>query len=115
MTWSYYFKAFWNISSRYFLLAGFAFLLWYLLWQKKILFKKIQPRFPKQKDYVREIIFSISTMLIFAAVPLLLIQKPATRPYTKWYKDIHQHGLFYFYAAFVIMHVIYSTLCLPLQ
>lgn len=109
MSWSSYFNTFWHISSRYFLLAGFAFMFWYLIWQKKLFFKKIQPRFPKQKDYVREIIYSIITMLIFAAVPLLLIQNPAIRPHTNYYTDIHQYGLFYFYAAFVIMLLMHDT------
>src|SRR5215471_1861378 len=103
MTWTHYLHTFWNISSRYFMLAGVAFIVWYLVWNKKFLYKKIQLRFPKSKDYIREIIYSITTMLIFAAVPLLLIQNPAIRPHTKYYTDIRQYGLFYFYAAFIIM------------
>jgi sterol desaturase/sphingolipid hydroxylase (fatty acid hydroxylase superfamily) len=109
MNWHSYFNILWHIGSRYFLLAGVAFLCWYLIWKKKVFFKKIQLRLPKQKDYIREIIFSVSTMLIFAAVPLLLIQNPAIRPHTKFYTDIRQYGLFYFYATFLIMLVMHDT------
>jgi len=54
-------------------------------------------------------LYSVSTMLIFAAVPLLLIYNPEIRPHTKYYTDIRQYGLPWFIAAFFIMLIMHDT------
>jgi hypothetical protein len=41
-------------ADKYFLIAGPAFLIFYVLVRKKLSFKKIQSRFPKRSDYWRE-------------------------------------------------------------
>ncbi|MGZ8511549.1 MAG: hypothetical protein ACXWWA_14270, partial [Chitinophagaceae bacterium] len=68
MTWNNYFEIFQNISTRYFFIAGFAFLIGYVLLRKWIKHKKIQQRFPRTKDYLREIGYSAITMLLFAFI-----------------------------------------------
>ena len=76
MTWDDYLKVLQNISLRYFYIAGIAFLLGYVLLRKWIGNKKIQQRFPKITDYVREISYSVITMLLFAFVPFFSYQEP---------------------------------------
>jgi len=77
MHWSDYTRIFKHISIRYFMVAGIAFLLFYLLFSKLISYKKIQSKFPNSKDYLREIGYSIFTMALFAFVPFFLIKNPA--------------------------------------
>jgi lathosterol oxidase len=109
MHWSDYFFVVKNIGARYFLVAAIAFGFFYVLLKKSVGYKKIQLRFPKQKDYVREIGYSISTIAIFGFVPLLLIKNPAIAPHTTLYKHISDFGWIYFFAAFPLMMFIHDT------
>lgn len=109
MTWEAYLDVARLIGGRYFVLAGIAFLLGYVLLRKKAAAKKIQQRFPSRSDYAREIGYSTITIAIFALVPFLLIRNETVRPYTRFYTDIHQYGWFYFFAAFPIMLILHDT------
>lgn len=101
---------FWEIiASRYFIIGGLAFVIFYVLPWKKVRFRKIQERTPKGKDYFREITSSVVTMAIFAAVPFILVKNDAIRPYTTYYTDMHQHGMLYFFAAYPIMFLMHDT------
>ncbi len=109
MNWSDYFAILQNVSSRYFLIAGVVFLLLYVLLRKWIIYKKIQRRTPKLTDYLREIFYSITTMLFFAMIPLFFILNPKMEPYTTHYSKISDHGWFYFFAAFPVMFIMHDT------
>jgi sterol desaturase/sphingolipid hydroxylase (fatty acid hydroxylase superfamily) len=109
MTWNNYFAILENISLRYFYIAGFAFLIGYVLLRKLMRNQKIQQRFPQAKDYIREIVYSVITMLFFAFFPLFLIKKPEIEPYTTHYTKIEEYGWFYFFAAFPLMFIIHDT------
>ena len=97
------------IGTRYFFFAGLAFLVFYVILRKKNYFKKIQERFPRSRDYFREMGYSVLTILLFAIVPLLLIKDPAISKYTTYYTDISQYGKVYFYSAFIIMFFMHDT------
>ncbi len=90
------------IALRYFIIAGLAFFIWYVLLKNKVAFKKIQLRYPTLKDYQREILFSVITICIFASVPYFLLNPPI-RQYTLFYKGIATHGWLWFWCAFPIM------------
>jgi len=109
MKWEDYFSILQNISSRYFIVAGVSFVAGYILLRKWIHHKKIQPRFPGTNDYLREVIYSFITMLLFAFVPLFLIKNPAIEPYTTHYISMDEWGQFYFFAAFPLMFIIHDT------
>ncbi len=98
-----------DVADKYYLLAGIAFLIFYILLGKRIGWKKIQPKYPQGKDYRREIIFSTLSILIFAMPPMLLLQNDQLRPHTTFYKDIAQHGWWYFFGAFPLMLLIHDT------
>jgi lathosterol oxidase len=96
------------ITVRYFIIAGLAYVLWYKLLRKRIFYKKIQQRMPLNKDYLREIIYSITTIIIFTIVTLLILQT-SFRQYTKYYSKIHQHSMLYFWLAFPIIFLVHDT------
>lgn len=104
-----YFFIFKLIGLRYFIFAAIGFLIFYVLLKKKLWHRKIQQRFPKWNDYLREITFSVITIFIFACVPFFLLSNESVRVYTTHYKDIHQHSWFYFYAAFPIMFFMHDA------
>lgn len=80
------------VSSRYFIIAGIAFVCWYVLFKKKIAYKKIQLRFPANKDYAREIVSSLCTMIIFSTVTFILLGNTAIKQHTTYYRDLNQHS-----------------------
>jgi Delta7-sterol 5-desaturase len=109
MNWGNYFFYFEKIGSRYFAVAGIAFVLFYFLLRNKISYKKLQQRFPKLKDYVREIGYSTLTIGIFALVPLTVLHYPPISRHTFFYKNISEYGWFYFFAAFPLMFLIHDA------
>ena len=109
MHWADYWEMLNKIGSRYFILAGIAFLLFYVLFRKQVVYKKIQNRFPKFKDYLREMVYSSITICIFALVPVLIVKNPSVAPYTTYYTHIEKFGWFYFFAAFPLMFMVHDT------
>ncbi len=109
MHWSNYFFYLQKIGSRYFMVAGLAFVLFYWLFKNRISYKKIQQKFPRLKDYAREIGYSIITICIFALVPLIILHVKAVRAHTFFYTDILQYGWVYFFLAFPLMFLIHDT------
>ena len=109
MDWSPYFFIAKLIGLRYLVFAGLAFLLAYVLLRKRIQGRKIQSKFPQRNDYLREIGYSIMTIFIFAAVPVLIIYNDSIRPHTFYYTDINQYGQAYFFGAFIIMLFVHDT------
>ena len=107
--WSFYQKIVMLIGGRYFFFAGLAFILAYVLLNKFISHKKIQSRYPRLKDYLREIGYSILTILLFAFVPLFLINNDSIRPHTTYYTDTAQYGNGYFYLAPLLMLFMHDT------
>jgi Delta7-sterol 5-desaturase len=95
-------------SVRYIVIAGLAFLFWYVIFKRKLSFSKIQLRFPQNKDYTREIFFSLITSVIFASVPYLLLKEPV-RQYTLFYYNIHKYPMWWFVLAFPVMLVLHDT------
>lgn len=109
MIWEFYFKNISLIGGRYFMIAGIAFLLFYVIWRNRLLYKKIQSRFPKNTDYLREIGYSILTILIFSFVALVLLRHPKVAPHTTRYSDIHLYGWLYYFLVFPIMFILHDT------
>jgi sterol desaturase/sphingolipid hydroxylase (fatty acid hydroxylase superfamily) len=109
MNFGEYLKIVQNVGSRYFVVAGIAFLLFYILLRNIRSNTKIQNRFPQNKDYLREIGFSFITILIFGLVPLFLLKNPEIRQYTTFYSRIEDRGWTWFFLAFPVMLVMHDT------
>jgi lathosterol oxidase len=109
MHWLDYWQAFQKIANRYFIVAGIFFLLFYIIFSKPIVYKKIQSKFPRKKDYAREVGFSIMTMFIFAGVFFTILKNPVIASHTTFYKHIEDHGWLYFFLAYPIMFIMHDT------
>lgn len=105
-------KNFWVIFLviilRYFILASIAFLIFYVIRKKRILFKKIQPKLPANKDYLREIIYSSITAAIFAGIGFTVFATPLSH-YTQAYWDIGQHSVGYFIFSIFLMILVHDA------
>lgn len=99
---------FWLVALRYFLVAGVAFIIWYLIFRRRIFHRKIQPKMPRMKDYRREILYSCLTIVIFSLVPVLFLFTPL-RPYTQYYNDPSGHSTLWLIAAFPLMFIIHDA------
>src|SRR5579872_1742449 len=109
MSWPKFFRSLLDIADKYYIIAGMAFLVFYVLLRKRISWKKIQAKFPEGKDYRREIGFSTISIVIFALPPVLLLGNDSLRAHTTFYRDISQYGWGYFFAAFPLMLLIHDT------
>ena len=97
------------IGGRYFIVAGLSFLLFYVIFKSTLTQKKIQERFPAAKDYLREIFYSIITILIFGIVPVVFIFNESVSKYTLLYKDIAAMGWVYYFSVFPVMLFMHDT------
>lgn len=96
-----------NVTFRYFLIAGTVFFLFYFILHGILASRKMQAKFPKLKDYSRDITYSLITILIFAtmaAVVFVLLD-----PYTLYYRDVEKYGWAYFYLSFPLMFLIHDA------
>lgn len=103
MNWQKFIWLLLDNADKYFLVAGPAFVIFYVLVRKKLSFKKIQSRFPGRSDYLREIGFSVLSIIIFSIPPLLMLYSDSIRPVTTFYEDISKYGWVYAVLAFPLM------------
>ncbi|NOT76741.1 MAG: sterol desaturase family protein [Cyclobacteriaceae bacterium] len=96
------------IFFRYVILAGIAFVIFYLLRRNAWSFKKIQRKFPVISDYQREFLYSVSTAFIFAGLGYLFFLGPLAR-YTLVYKNFSDHSLLYFFFSVTVILVVHDT------
>jgi sterol desaturase/sphingolipid hydroxylase (fatty acid hydroxylase superfamily) len=97
------------IGGRYVLLAGLAFLVCYVLLRKRWANRRVQLPWPRTSDYLREIGYSVVTIVIFAAVAWLCMVHPAIAPHTTLYHDIAEYGWAWYVLAYPVMLVMHDT------
>jgi lathosterol oxidase len=109
MSFEQFLKNMWLIGGRYFLFAAIAFAIYYLVFRNRFLYKKIQSRFPRNTDYLREIFYSLLTIAIFAFVSLILFTHPAVAPHTTRYQHIPDYGWGYYFALYPLLFIMHDT------
>lgn len=87
---------------RYFLVAGLAYFLFYIIKNSKWAHKKIQSKYPDSKQILDEIKNSIISILIFAAVGVIIYTLSANG-YTKIYRNFEDYNALYFVFSIVVM------------
>lgn len=93
---------------RYFIIAGFAFLPFYVLMKDRFSKEKIQSKDASKKDFIREIKESFSTFLIFGLSGAFIVGTPL-REYTQLYSNVDKFGWIYFVVSLFIALIIHDT------
>ena len=96
------------LSLRYLLIAGPAYLIFYIFFRHRFRHLRIQKLFPKTSDYYREIGYSFLTFLIFSFIGLVLIH-PAVKPHTQVYNHISDYGWGYFVLSVLLALIIHDA------
>ncbi len=96
------------IFVRYMFTALLFFTILYFLLRKHWSFKKIQRRFPANKDYAREILYSVLSIVQFAIMGVIIFQSPFT-VYSKIYYEFSAFPFWYYILSFPIMLFIHDT------
>lgn len=107
MNWEFYFTAFQKISSRYFIVALIGFMLFYVIFRRKYFYLKIQQKFPQNKDYIRELFYSIVTMSIFSLIVVVLNSPPIVEQTTR-YQSIETYGWAYYFCVFPVLFIMHD-------
>ena len=94
--------------GRYFIISGSFFFVFYFLIRKRWEHKKLQAKFPKNKDYYREISYSILTLCVFVGMAFLIFKSPLA-VYTMRYENIADMGWGYWWISVVAMVFIHDT------
>jgi len=94
--------------TRYLVVAGILFLLYYVIFRQRWIFKKIQSKFPTRKDYLREIKFSLISMSIFVIVAWVMLRSSLSQ-FTLRYDSIETYGWGYWLLSIILMIFIHDT------
>jgi lathosterol oxidase len=94
--------------SRYFFIAAPAFVVFYVFFKRKWAYKKIQMAFPARGDYLREIVYSMLTILIFVGIGLIAFATPL-RHYNLRYETIQEFGWGYWSLSILLMILLHDT------
>jgi lathosterol oxidase len=98
-----------DVADKYYVVAGVAFLLVYVVLRRRIGWRKIQLRYPADKDYRREILDSTLSIFIFALMPIIILRVPAIRVHTQLYGPIAARGWAYFFFVFPVLFVVHDA------
>jgi sterol desaturase/sphingolipid hydroxylase (fatty acid hydroxylase superfamily) len=93
---------------RYVLIAGLAFIIFWVLLKDKISYRRIQKRQPKPIDFKREIFYSMLTIIIFGIVGVI-VYFLRIHGYTKIYSDVNQYGWGYFWFSVIALIFLHDT------
>jgi Delta7-sterol 5-desaturase len=111
MTFQEFFSRWWfsfsNVGTRYFLMAGIAFVLFYIIFKNPMMVRRIQPKFPQMSDYGRDIFYSLVSMVVFGVVSVVTFG--ILKPYINVYYDINDYSTPYYYFTFIWMFFLHDA------
>lgn len=93
---------------RYFLVAGIAWLLGYVLFKKRWQSRKIVPHYPAASEMRRELGWSALTVIIYALVAAGTFWM-AKQGWTQVYRKIDERGMLWFGCSIILAIVIHDT------
>lgn len=96
------------IFLRYALMAGTAYLLFYILWKNRFTARKIQEKMPRLPKIKGEVEHSLSTAFVFAlmGVAIYFLRQSG---HTHIYTDIREYGWIYLIFSFILLTIIHDT------
>lgn len=93
---------------RYLLVAGLFFAMYYGWKRQQRQARKIQQRLPKNKDYWREISYSLGTVVVFTMITLIMT-RPQIRQHTLIYTHWSDYGTLYGIGSFLLLILMHDT------
>ena len=93
---------------RYLVAAGLAYALFYVIFRKRWAHWKIQSKFPKPREYSREIAYSLLTISIFVSIGFLIVGTQV-KQHTLIYEDISARGWTYWGVSIFLMILLHDT------
>lgn len=103
-----YLNVFFGDFVQYFLIAGGAYLFFWILFKNQFKHLFIQKKFPKSKHINREIKYSLLSLLI-SKVFILGIILADNQGWTLIYHNINDYGVVYFVLSFFIMLILHDA------
>ncbi|MFT5165864.1 MAG: lathosterol oxidase [Saprospiraceae bacterium] len=97
-----------NVFLRYFMVAGIAFSVFYLLFRNRYKWKKIQEKYPRGKDYAREIFYSAISIGIFSIIAWAVFIGPI-REYNFLFSKITAMPWWYYLITFPLLFIVHDT------
>lgn len=97
-----------KLTFRYLLFTGVAYFFFYIWRKKRYWASKIQQRYPDNKHILREILYSVTTILIFGVV-VIAVSWAGFHGYTGFYKNISDRGWPYLILSIVLMIILHDT------
>lgn len=94
--------------TRYFLFAGFPFLIFYCLCPDLFRNNKLQPAQAQSKDFLREILHSLQTSCILVAIGLLVLETPLVH-YTPFYMDATTYPKWWIPSSVLLSLLVHDT------
>jgi lathosterol oxidase len=93
---------------RYFIIAGIPFLLFYIFFSDKLEKFRIQKRVAKKKDFIREILHSSQTTIVFTFIAFAVMFTPL-RNYTLMYSNLNDYPLWWIGVSLALSLIIHDT------
>ncbi|MDB4655261.1 sterol desaturase family protein [Flavobacteriales bacterium] len=112
MEWQVYLDKFIASGSknliRYALFAGIPYILFYVLFQSKTFRMKIQQKVPKTKDIKREVLYSLSSIVVFSIISMVTLHMIKTGR-SAMYMDVSDYGQLYFWLSIPLLIVLHDA------
>lgn len=93
---------------RYLFVAGIAFFVFYFVFKNSTSFQKLQARFPKSSDYLREIGSSFISCVIFGVVGYIAYKTPFYQ-FSLAYNHIGDYPIWYFWLSILLMILLHDA------
>lgn len=94
--------------ARYFLLAGIPFLLHYYILNNYFANNKIQQRKARRKDFLRDILYSSQTTIVFTVLAFIIVYSPLNQ-YTFVYFDVYTYPIWWIPVSLVLTLIVHDT------
>jgi sterol desaturase/sphingolipid hydroxylase (fatty acid hydroxylase superfamily) len=95
------------VPMRFLIIASIFYFIFYKIMKNKWIHLKIQTAFPTNTQLISEILYSVSTMLIFSFMVILVLYLNQIG-YTKIYFNIGDYGIIYFISSLVLIMLIHD-------
>lgn len=98
-----------SISAiRYFIIAGIPFIVYYKLRRKSISHAKIQYRSAGHQDFIREIMYSMGSIVVFTVIFYLALYTPF-KGLTRVYSSLSDYPIWWIFASVALSLIIHDT------